>query len=155
MICGLSKRSYEAKFRFLILRGLKMSKIRSSFLLFFAVSILTASPTIAFEAPNDCAVKEFTFAKSIAGKEPVDRAPNFRAEDKNLIAFIRMSCTRIGGDLHFTFYRNKIKYVDLPIKPYVGENVRLWTRITARRGDWNLEVALDGTVILEERFVVY
>ena len=155
MICGLSKRSYEAKFRFLILRGFKMSKIGSLNLLFFAVLILTDSPTIAFEAPNDCAVKEFTFAKSITGKEPVDRAPYFRAQDKNLIAFIRMSCTKIGGDLHFTFYRNKIKYADLPIKPYVGENVRLWTRITARPGDWNLEITLDGTEILQEHFKVY
>ena len=132
-----------------------MSKIRFSFFLIFAVSIFTASPTIAFEATNDCAVKEFTFAKSITGREPVDRDSNFRAEDKKLIAFIRMSCTKISGDLHFIFYRNKIKYADLPIKLYVGENVRLWTRITARLGYWNLEVVLDGTVILEEHFVVY
>jgi len=112
-----------------------------------------ASPLAAKEK-NDCVLKELELAHAIKNREPVSKAQIFKVSDKRVYAFVRLDCRKFGGGAQLIFYKNGKRYLALSEKGYASDNFRTWAYVTARKGDWKLELRIDGKVFGERMFVV-
>jgi hypothetical protein len=126
--------------------------------LFFWSSIFLA--TYGYLAPlaaaekNDCVLKHLELAHAIKNREPVSKAQIFKVADKRVYAFVRLDCRKFGGEAQLIFYRNSKRYLALSQKVYASDNFRTWAYVTARKGDWKLELRINEKVFGERMFVV-
>jgi hypothetical protein len=111
------------------------------------------APLAAAET-NDCVLRQLELAHAIKNREPVSKAQIFKVSDKRVYAFVRLDCRKFEGAAQLIFYKNGKRYLALSEKGYASNNFRTWAYVTARKGDWKLELRIDGKVFGERIFTV-
>lgn len=102
----------------------------------------------AEEVKTDIVISRAVICKDIQNREPVDVGISFAADAEKIYFFTEIKSTESGQIKHIWYYKNeKVSETTLDYRP---PRFRTWSTLQIKpvqKGEWNVEVVYDTTVL--------